>query len=377
MKIICINQAPLNPRSKRLSYVDTFLEAGFDFEFWDLTAYFKMSPAKVDSQQEADYVRRYSSLEEVETALSSIDCNEALFFIGVPEKWEHRRFFKLFADHHCKLLRSNPCANTIAIKKDMGDIVTFLKTPGKLSSFLKRRLFSIYCKVHGISYADVFSSSKLGYRTVPINHPDYDDYHKALSTSDYAAPAERYAVFYDSFFPLHPDFKYIHKLSMAVDYQHYLESMNRFFDAVEKKFNVEVIIAAHPSSDYGVNDFNGRKIIKWKTCELTIGAELIINQSSNSTSFAMLANKPIVYITSDDVEKCKYLSRYIETLSSLLGKEKYNIDHCSVDEMDFSTVAEDKRREYIFTYLTDESIKDSTNETIYSDYARSKNNKPA
>ena len=148
--------------------------------------------------------------------------------------------------------------------------------------------------------------------------------------------------------------------------------MNDFFSQVEEKYNLEVVIAAHPSSAYGENDFGGRKIIKWHTCELTQGAQLIINQSSNSTSFAMLANKPIVFITSDELEKCTYMSRYVKELSSLLGKQKYNIDHCSINEMVIEAVSEDLRGKYIYTYLTDPETEAITNEDIYTSYVKQK-----
>ena len=181
----------------------------------------------------------------------------------------------------------------------------------------------------------------------------------------------RYAVFYDSYFPLHPDFKYIHKLKMDVDYQHYLNSMNSFFDWMERAFNLKVIIAAHPSSNYSSDDFNGRKIIKWHTCELTINAQIIINQSSNSTSFALLANKPIVFITCDDIEKCDYLSKYISTLSKLLGKEKFNIDSMDYDKLEISPVNEQLRQSYIYTFLTDKTTENKTNGKIFTEYVKS------
>ncbi len=372
-KVVCINQAPLNPRSKRLSYVDAFLALDVDFEYWDMTGYFNLSPQKVDSQvASAPYVRKLNTLQEVLQAFEEIDCSNSCFFIGVPERWENRKFFKLLKDHNCRVLRSDPCANTIALKKTWKDYCNFVLSPSKILAFVKRKMLGCYFKRHQIFYNDVFSSSSLNYSTVKINHPDYDDFYRYLKSSEYELPAERYAVFYDSYFPKHPDFKLIHKLKVEVDYEKYLKSMNDFFSQVEEKYNLEVVIAAHPSSAYGENDFEGRKIIKWHTCELTQGAQMIINQSSNSTSFAMLANKPIVFITSDELEKCTYMSRYVAALSSLLGKKKYNIDHCNINDMEFEVVSEDLRSKYIYTYLTDPETETITNEDIYTSYVKQK-----
>lgn len=374
-KIICINQAPLNPRSKRLSYVDTFIDAGYDFEYWDMTKYFKQSPQNVDSQiASAHYVKELSNLQEVKQAFVRTDCRNSCFFIGVPERWENRKFFKLLNDYNCRVLRSDPCANTMVIKKDTSDYINFLLSPSKILSFVKRIMLKLYFRYNDIHYDDVFSSSKLSNRTVKINHPDYDDFFRLQKSSDFKLPTERYAVFYDSYFPLHPDFKLIHKLKVEVDYQNYLKSMNSFFRAIEEKYDLEVVIAAHPTASYSESDFEGRKIIKWHTCELTQGAQIVINQSSNSTSFAMLADKPIIFITSDEVEKCTYLSRYITVLSSMLGKEKYNIDHCDIKDVNVDRVQADLRFEYIYTYLTDPETEHMTNEEIYASYVRRKLN---
>ena len=374
-KIICINQAPLNPRSKRLSYVDTFIDAGYDFEYWDMTKYFKQSPQNVDSQiASAHYVKELSNLQEVKQAFVRTDCRNSCFFIGVPERWENRKFFKLLNDYNCRVLRSDPCANTMVIKKDTSDYINFLLSPSKILSFVKRIMLKLYFRHNDIHYDDVFSSSKLSNRTVKINHPDYDDFFRLQKSSDFKLPTERYAVFYDSYFPLHPDFKLIHKLKVEVDYQNYLKSMNSFFRAIEEKYDLEVVIAAHPTASYSESDFEGRKIIKWHTCELTQGAQIVINQSSNSTSFAMLADKPIIFITSDEVEKCTYLSRYITVLSSMLGKEKYNIDHCDIKDVNVDRVQADLRFEYIYTYLTDPETEHMTNEEIYASYVRRKLN---
>lgn len=372
-KIVCINQAPLNPRSKRLSYVDTFLDLGVDFEYWDMTKYFNQSPQEVDSQvASAYYVKELNNLQEVKQAFVRTDCRNSCFFIGVPERWENRKFFKLLKDHGCSVLRSDPCANTMAIEKNTSDYINFLLSPSKIIAFLKRRMLKLYFNHYDIHYADVFSSFRLSNRTVKINHPDYDDFYRLKKTSDFELPTNRYAVFYDSYFPLHPDFKLIHKLKVEVDYQKYLKSMNAFFTAIEDKYGLEVVIAAHPTASYDVSDFEGRKIIKWHTCELTQGAQLVINQSSNSTSFAMLADKPIVFITSDEVEKCDYLSRYISTLSSILGKEKYNIDHVNFDDVEVDRVQSGLRNQYIYTYLTDPETENLTNEDIYAAYVKHK-----
>lgn len=367
-KIIRISHTPLYTRSRRLSYADAFLSHGYIFEYWDMTDYFHLTTINVDGAENANFVKKIDSIKKVKEALNNLDCKNSIFFIGIPERWEHREFYKLLTQYQCRLVRVNPCANTLRIAKSPNDIISFLCSPSRILAYIKRFLFKIYCNKNNIRYYDVFSSSKEEFRTKSINHPDYDEYIFTLKNLKDDEIKGGYAVFYDSYFPLHPDFTYIHKLRIKVDYKHYLKSMNRFFDYIERQYNLKVVIAAHPSSKYNDCDFNGRRIIKWHTCALTINAQIIINQSSNSTSFAALANKPILFITNDDIEQCRYMSRYISTLSNFLGKKKYNIDNCDYDKIPISKIKEPFRDRYINTFLTDKSTYKSTNAEIFSEY---------
>ena len=370
-KIVCINQYPLNPRSKRLSYIEAFMLTGIKFEYWDTSRFFSMSGMALNSQEDVSYVKRYSTIGELKNALSECDCAHSLFFMGIPERLEDKNFYKLLSDYGCRIIKVDQCASTIRIPKSAKDIITFICSPNRLNNYFKRLSLKHFFKKNDIHYFDFFSSSVLSGRTRPINHPDFDDYKIAVKMKKESIIKGQYAVFYDSYFPLHPDFKYIHKLKIKVDYRHYLDSMNRFFTWIERKYDLNVIIAAHPSSNYSPDDFNGRKIIKWHTCELTINAQLVINQSSNSTSFALLANKPILFTTCDDIEKCPYLSKYIFTLSHLLGKEKINIDSMDYDKLDISPVNEMLRQKYIYTFLTDKTTENKTNDEIFTEYVKS------
>lgn len=150
------------------------------------TKYFGLSPQQVDSQiTVAHYVRKLNDLQEVKSAFMGTDCQESCFFIGVPERWENRKFFKLLKEHGCRVLRSDPCANTIALAKTAKDYMNFILSPSKIAAFLKRQMLNMYFNHYNIHYADVFSSSRLSNRTVKINHPDYDDFYRLKKSSDF------------------------------------------------------------------------------------------------------------------------------------------------------------------------------------------------
>jgi hypothetical protein len=61
---------------------------------------------------------------------------------------------------------------------------------------------------------------------------------------------------------------------------------------------MRVIVAPHPRSDYDniVNLFNGRTISKRPNIETIRDADVVINYGSTATSFAVLYNKPMLFM---------------------------------------------------------------------------------
>src|SRR5690606_16034895 len=96
-------------------------------------------------------------------------------------------------------------------------------------------------------------------------------------------------VFLDIMLVDHPDSQRIGN-NAVVPRELYFSQLNRFFDQVEKKTGLPVVIASHPKADY-TTEFEHRLCIKNKTAELSIGAELILTHGSLSISYALLAEK--------------------------------------------------------------------------------------
>ena len=51
--------------------------------------------------------------------------------------------------------------------------------------------------------------------------------------------------------------------------------MRRYFDYLEEKYGMPVVIAAHPKSDYSGGEFGNRSIIKYKTDDLVFNARMV------------------------------------------------------------------------------------------------------
>src|SRR5690606_1600526 len=133
----------------------------------------------------------------------------------------------------------------------------------------------------------------------------------------------------------------------------YRLSMNRYFDWLEKEYRCEVVIAAHPSSDYKT-EWNGRKVIKNKTAELVKDAEWVIMHASTSNVLALLFNKPVVYLINTSMKDFYYgkTAHGISREAAYFGKQAYDNDKTPYDEIAASAVSDDLRKKYRYEHVT-------------------------
>jgi len=128
-----------------------------------------------------------------------------------------------------------------------------------------------------------------------FNSDDYEKYRSIKKNK--TSLKTKYCVFLDSYLPWHPDF--ISLGFKRVDEKKYLYEINRFFDQIELT-GVKVIIAAHPKSKYENNEYKNRDVIYNKTAELVSDANFVISHTSTSINFAVLYDKAIILIYTDE-----------------------------------------------------------------------------
>jgi hypothetical protein len=134
-------------------------------------------------------------------------------------------------------------------------------------------------------------------RLVSIGLCDFEQY--ALSQQGEQLVEGKYAVFLDIYLPFHSDLALV---SMRpLNPETYYAELDRFFAAVERKYGLEVVIAAHPKARYLNDEFRGRKIIAEKTAVLVRHTEFVICHVSTSVSYAVLHRKPVWTIYTDEM----------------------------------------------------------------------------
>lgn len=201
---------------------------------------------------------------------------------------------------------------------------------------------------------------------------DYDEYLLARSRPN--ETDERMCVFLDEYVPLHPD-NTAANLS-RVPMERYYEQMREFFDHVEKNCGMRVVIAAHPRSHYeelpGI--FGERPVIRGKTVDLVKNAGFVIAHQSMSLNFAVLFEKPLIFVVTDDYLRHLAEDPHPEWLAKFFGKKLHNIDEgVSIDFADESYVDKDAYRKYRNDYIKKSGSPEKTFSQIVADRIRAMN----
>lgn len=366
-KIILIDHEPYTARRGRIFYLDTLMADGFEVEVWDLSSYFYPT-LNLYKSEDSDYVYRLSSWPRIVDQLAGTDVLRTLFVVEVPNHWKHRKLFRLLKEKRCYTIRISlyEASNLPALPLlkrwkywEARSIMRYMRIVGGSV------LYKMYRYWYHIKPYDLCLTSREGFPdTRRINQTDYETYQKIKDCSPLIS--EPYVVFIDQYFPLHPDFAiyYYKKLTGEKQYQ---QCLNVFFQKIEQKYKVKVVIAAHPKSDYDLFTFQGRKIIKYRSPELIKYARFIIMHTSLAISFVFLFNKPVIFITTRQYNSYKGVRMLEEKIALLCRKKIFNIEKCSVDDLNITPVEEEARKKYIYTYLTSLQNENKNNEELLRD----------
>lgn len=358
-KIVIIDHEPYTTRRKELFLVSEFIELGYSVEVWDVSEY--VFGIKYSSES-IEYVKKIQNYNQLAELFEVQDCNNTVFWVECINNWDTRKIYNALSKYNCKTLRVDLFANSV-LKESLVRKFTRLFSSSfytivesKAYSFL----YLLYRKVNNIKGYDCYlSSSALAHRTGKINHPDYEKFLATLKEPPVINGD--YFVFIDTYFPFHPDLISFYKCKNLPDGTRYHNSLRNYFDYIESKFKIPVVIAAHPKAKYNGNEFGTRKIIYGHTDNLVINSKCVIQHASNSISYVILRNIPVTFITTKDYESVNHLSSRLKLLASLLGHSVYNIDLVKYDEIKFTSSSDDIVTDYIYTYLTSIETKDKYN----------------
>lgn len=380
-KVVYIGYQPLTVKIKEDFYMVNLINENYEVEYWDLTdIYFKNI---FEDKLEIKFTVKVNSFRQLKILLSKQDIKSTLFVSNITFEYRVLKLYILLSKFNCRTAffarGSTPSFSEdgsfknwyTKIKKNFNFKLASLYLGNKLSELLKK--IGIVKKYEVVFQAGVAGIYSIGYGSqieraksniVNVNSFDFDKFKE--NENALRVIENKYCVYLDEYLPYHPDFIMFN--INTVNPSEFYNKLNNFFDLIEKKYNIEILIAAHPKAEkYKKNNpFNNRKIFFNRSAELTKNSEFVIMHCSTSVSFAVLNNKPIISLTSDHLKSVMpnyytIIKRFSNSLDTLL----INIDNVKNGENFVHEINRFKYAEYKYKYLTSKESENSLSIEIF------------
>lgn len=185
--------------------------------------------------------------------------------------------------------------------------------------------------------------------------------------NDLSIVEKKYVVFLDQYLLNHTDF-IRSKIKLQISEDNYYLQLNTLFDKIENQFGYMIVIAAHPRANidkYNVL-FNKKKIFFGHTALLVKHCEFTITHYSTAINFAVIYQKPILFLNSDELVK-NNLSKYITLFASVLSQPLLNMstEYDLPQKMDTD---KDKYLDYKMRYIKKNHLESSSWDIFYTQY---------
>jgi hypothetical protein len=333
MKVIFLIESPFNERDYNRFGIGVLQKNGFEVEVWDFTAF--LNPERHRSARVPDlshYAGYHQFLTQSEALIAISELTQLCLLVSLVGyrygSFPIYRAISKFKLRYCIVLtNSSPQVSAIRSRIDL------LTRPGR---FLNSLFLRIPLNYLGLRPATLLlAGGHQSIRSTPLISQETDviwahtlDYDLYLEEKSKPLQADTsVAVFLDEYLPFHPDFINL-GMSPPCNPEDYYPRVCQFFDFVEREHGVQILIAAHPRSHYEERPdyFGGRPVLKGKTVELVRKSRFVIAHSSISLNYAVLFNRPVLFITTNKIGQSPIQGRYIQVMAGVLNKAPVNLD---------------------------------------------------
>ena len=361
-KIIYFIESPFTRRNYERG-VEVFIKNGFEVYVWDFTPFLHPEVHRKVKVPDPITYEKYRQFLTKKEALSSILKESQGSFVVSYIEYRTKSFpiFRALSKNrvpYCVFM-----ANAIpSITKKLQPMYVLKKIlrapPNKLIDYFFVRIPHRYLGIRSARFNLAGGELSNHYRypvgprteTLWLHTLDYDIYLKERNKS--VQTNKNMGVFLDEYLPFHPDFIHM-QVPFSTTPKEYYPLLCRFFDFLEYNYGTRIIIAAHPSSRYEElpDYFGGRPVIRGKTVQMVRESEFVITHDSTSLNFAVLYSKPVIFITTNQLER-SFNGPSIKAMASWLGKQPVNIDNpMEIDWDKELTVDEEAYSKYKNCYI--------------------------
>jgi len=365
-KIILFIEAHFNRRDYDRFGIETLNQNGFDVEVWDFTpfltrdAYQKIRPPDPINWEK---VISFKNKGEALSAISNL--SQSCFVIPIIHyNYQTLVIFRMLSK---KKIAFSSCVQSSIVPISTSSkehllrrLKGFIKRLKKLNGFyirnvIQRKFMMIPFELLGVKPANIVLAPAEKYITSvsPINKKsqilwvhslDYDIY---LRERDAPVSIDHnMGVFIDQF---HGTDMISLGRPAAVISEEYYPLLCRYFDCLEKKMCVRIVIAAHPRSRYEKQPdiFGGRQIVRGKTAELVNKSSFVLLHNSFATNYAVLFKKPMIFLTTNKINQNFVQGTVedpsVEWLSAFFGKRAHNLNEkIEIDDIEEELFTDEK-----------------------------------
>lgn len=315
-KVIYIRCVPISSFVYDFLEIEKLLDSGINVEYLNTSAlYAKRLVVNEEFKFEGEV--SVKTFQELKAYLKIQDNSNTIFINLTQFKGYGFGLFYLLEKYQCKTAFFARYANQViniktSLKQKLNGLFRKLKVRGMMifaRALKKLNLFKSYDYIFigGSAALEFFFAGKfydIDRKKASIINVNANDYDAFLKLKDSKTLVEgSYAVFLDQYLPHHPDFKIAN--TETVKEQSYYDSLNIAFGKIEEIHDIKIVIAAHPKAEKYKNDnpFNGRELFFEQTPELVANCDCVFAHYSTAINFAILFNKPLQFLLSNEIEK--------------------------------------------------------------------------
>ena len=337
-KVIHIVEARFTERDFHRYWVQNFLDKSIDVVVWDVTA---VMSRKVAQSISKDIACNYKNIEyfdsKRELIKSIMRLEDSVFILSfIPYNLNSNYIYRAISKNNIRysLIReySSIFVDLTNVHRSFISVIRKIILIKPVMNFLLIRMPLGFLRVRPANFVftgGVKSNIKDPLITdkteiVPIHTLDYDELLKGRFDS---AVKFDYITFVDQDLPQHSDLISSSKPALVSKKKYYKE-LNEFFNYLECKYKVPVIVALHPRADLikAKENFLGRSIFSLKTNALIKNTLFTIVHYSNAVNYCVLYKKPFVLITTNEIEVAHdNRTAAIRVLESFFSREVINL----------------------------------------------------
>lgn len=387
--IIFFIESPFNRRDYNRFGIETLIENGFEVEIWDFTPF--ICPTLFEEYTPPDRfafngLKVFKSKSTAIEAVKKLSSEKYLVVNLLSYQIKTLEVYKTLSSQN--ILYGTPCFGALPSLSDskrqkMNKLLSkLIYQPLSLinvfMNIVPHQLLGIKPMEFMLVGGEKYIQKKPKSIDTQIIHGctlDYDLYLKGKLSND--NQYENSIVFLDQYLPFHPD--YIRQgIPSPCKAEEYYPPLIKFFDTVETALDSKVIIAAHPRSNYDKHPdyFGGRKVLRGATHELVRQSKCVIAHATTSLSFAVLYEKPVLFVTLNTLQNYKplNLSDFIELMANCFAKKPINLDKPrSIDWLAELEVDRDAYKIYRDSYIKSPLAPEKPCWQVFLDYVKRMN----